>query len=353
MRASGTDALDRVGITEGPFREWRALSLNARDREDHRRLRLLVGRAFTPMQVQRVRPLARENAERILDELAPRGEMEVQADYARDVPLFTICAFLGIPDEDRHEIEALHFGTEEGFGWPMTPERRKRADDGILGLYDYTRRLVERRRAEPRDDLVTALVHVEAEGDRLSEPELYAMVVNLIGGAIGSSQSAIANAAYLFTTHPDQADLLAARPTSTGRSRVPALLAAVPLPLARRSRVEVAGLTLQPGDAVLLSRGQSRSAPSSIPIASTSAGRDRRIVGTDHTSASGRRWRARTSPKPSRRSCAVATTSSWRRIPFASPSTQSRSSSPSRCDSGECPADELDGVRRFARDRTS
>ena len=122
----GLDALDRLGITDGPFREWRALSLNAREHDDHRRLRRLVGRAFTPMQVQRVRPLARENAHRLLDGLAMRGEMDVQHDYARDVPLFTICAFLGIPDEDRHEIEALHFGTEEGFGWPMTAERRRR-----------------------------------------------------------------------------------------------------------------------------------------------------------------------------------------------------------------------------------
>jgi cytochrome P450 len=253
----GLDALDRLGITEGPFREWRALSLNARERDDHRRLRALVGRAFTPMQVLRVRPLARANAERILDELAPRGEMEVQADYARDVPLFTICTFLGIPEEDRHEIEALQFGTEEGFGWPMTPERRQRADDGILGLYDYTRRLVERRRVDPRDDLVSALVQVEESGDRLSEPELYAMVVNLIGGAIGSSQAAIANAAYLFATHPEQAKLLRGDPDLDRSAVEECLRYAPPFRSTRRKAldaVEVAGLSLEPGDTVLLSR---------------------------------------------------------------------------------------------------
>jgi cytochrome P450 len=249
--------MSRLGITEGPFREWRALSLNARERDDHRRLRALVGRAFTPMQVQRVRPLARANAERLLDAIVPRGEMEVQADYARDVPLFTICAFLGIPEEDRHEIEALHFGTEEGFGWPMTPDRRRRADDGILGLHAYTKRLVERRRAEPRDDLVSALVHVEEAGDRLSEAELDAMVVNLIGGAIGSSQSAIANAAYLFATHPHQAAAVREDPRLDRAAVEECLRYAPPFRSTRRKAlgdVEIAGLRLRAGDTVLLSR---------------------------------------------------------------------------------------------------
>ena len=253
----GLDALDRLGIFDGPFREWRALSLNAREHDDHRRLRRLVGRAFTPMQVQRVRPLARENAHRLLDAVGERGEMDVQLDYARDVPLFTICAFLGIPDADRHEIEALHFGTEEGFGWPMTPERRQRAEDGIVGLYDYTHRLVARRRTDPQDDLVSALVHVEEEGERLTEAELYAMVVNIIGGAIGSSQAAIANAAYLFARNPDEAALLRADPELDRGAVEECLRYAPPFRSSRRKALgalHIAGLDLAEGDAVLMSR---------------------------------------------------------------------------------------------------
>lgn len=88
-----------------------------------------------------------------------------------------------------------------------------RTEDGIVGLYDYTHRLVQRRRSDPQDDLVSVLVHVEEEGERLTEDELYAMVVNLIGGAIGSSQSAIANVAYLFLRHLYQATRLRTDPT--------------------------------------------------------------------------------------------------------------------------------------------
>jgi cytochrome P450 len=253
----GLDALERLGISDGPFYEWRALSLNARDHDDHKRLRSLVGRAFTPMQVQRVRPLVRARAEELLDTLGERGEMEVQADYARDIPLYSICVFLGIPSEDRHEIEALHFGTEEGFGWPMTPERRARAEAGIVGLYDYSRRLVEQRRRRPADDLVSALIRVEEGGDRLSEDELHAMVVNLIGGAIGSTSSAIANAAYLFATHPAQAALLRERPDLAKPAVEEVLRYAPPFRSTRRKAevpLDVAGIHLEPGQAVLLSR---------------------------------------------------------------------------------------------------
>ena len=255
----GLDALDRLGITEGPFRAWRALSLNAQPPEGHRRLRSLVGRAFTPMQVQRVRPLVSEFTETLLDDLTGAGEMEVQDDFAREVPLFSICVFLGIPEQDRHEIASFHFGTEEGFGWPMTPERRRRADEGITGLYDYSRRLVERRRVEPRDDLVSALVTVEEQGERLSEDELHAMVVNIIGGAIGSTRSAISNAAYLFATHPDQAELLraGAGPDLDRRAVEEVLRYAPPFRSTRRKAAEpctVAGLDVAAGDTVYLSR---------------------------------------------------------------------------------------------------
>lgn len=257
MAPLGLDALARLGITDGPFYEWRALSLNAREHDDHRRLRSLVGRAFTPMQVQRVRPAVRAHAERLLDAVAERGEMEVQDEYAREVPLFSICLFLGIPEEDRHEIEALHFGTEEGFGWPMTPERRARAEAGIVGLDDYARRLVARRRDDPQDDLVSALVHVEEQGDRLSEVELIAMVVNLIGGAIGSTNAAIANAAHLFALHPAQAQRLRDEPGLTRAAVEEVLRMAPPFRSTRRKAltpVDVAGLHLEPGQAVLLSR---------------------------------------------------------------------------------------------------
>jgi cytochrome P450 len=96
-------------------------------------------------------------------------------------------------------------GTEEGFSYPMTSEKQARADSGIEALYAYVTELVERRRRVPSDDLVSALIAVEESGDRLSRGELLATVVNLIGGAVGSSDAAIANMVHLMATEPGEA----------------------------------------------------------------------------------------------------------------------------------------------------
>lgn len=253
----GVDALDRLGITDGPFREWRALSLNAQAKDDHARLRRLVGYAFTPRQVQRVKDQVGAHAQSLLRAAAAAGEIDVIAGYAHDVPLFGICQFLGIDAADRNEIQAFMVGTEEGFAWPMTPERKERANDGIAALYEYTQRLVEARRRAPGDDLVSALVAVEEAGDRLREDELLAMVVNIIGGAVGSSESAISNAAYLFAVHPEQADIVRAGTVDDRDVIEECLRHAPPFRSTRRKALypcDVAGLHFEPGDTVLISR---------------------------------------------------------------------------------------------------
>jgi cytochrome P450 len=257
MAPLGLDALDRLGITDGPFREWRRLSLNAQPGDDHSRLRALVGRAFTPRQVQRVRPLVREHAHRLLDNVAEQGEMDVIVDYAHDIPLFAICLFLGIDQADRDEIQTFMVSTDEGFSWPMTDERKKRANDGIVALYDYVDGLVQRRRRDPGDDLVSALVQVEEAGDRLSQDELLAMVVNIIGGAVGSSEAAISNAAYLFALHPDQAQIVQDDPSVDRDAVEECLRYAPPFRSTRRKALEaldVIGVHLDVDDTILVSR---------------------------------------------------------------------------------------------------
>jgi cytochrome P450 len=253
----GLDALDRLGVTDGPFREWRRLSLNAQPGDDHARLRALVGRAFTPRQVQRVRPMVRDHAHRLLDAVADAGEMDVIADYAHDVPLYGICVFLGIDERDRDEIQAFMVGTDEGFAWPMTEERKQRANEGIVALYEYVDRLIDRRRDDPGDDLVSALVHAEESGDRLNRDELLAMVVNIIGGAVGSSEAAISNAAHLFASHPDQAQIVR-DDRSIDRDVIEECLRyAPPFRSTRRKAlqpVEVIGLHLDAGQTILVSR---------------------------------------------------------------------------------------------------
>ncbi|GMU80018.1 MAG: hypothetical protein AMXMBFR46_28060 [Acidimicrobiia bacterium] len=207
----GLRALERLGVRDGPFYDWRALTMPVHDGPVHERLRSTVARSFTPMRVQRMRDELRAHAVATVATLRARGSFDVVADYADDLPLWLICRFLGLPLAARDEIATFLVGTEAGFTDPLTPEARRRAEDGIVALSEYVEHLVAERAAQPREDLVSDLLAAEAAG-RLSRPELVALVVNVLGGAVGSSRAAIANSILLVLTHPEQAHWIRAAP---------------------------------------------------------------------------------------------------------------------------------------------
>jgi cytochrome P450 len=252
----GVDALIRLGITDGPLFEWRALTLAANDGDVHERLRALVGRAFTPRRVERLRERLYDRAKAILHTATASGQFDVVADYANDLPLWLLCQFLGLPVEDYTDISTFLVGTEEGFAEPMTPDRRARAEAGIVALYAYVETLVDDRLANPREDLVSDLVQSEREG-RLDRPELLALVVNVIGGAVGSTRAAIANSVYLLLSHPEQARWVRDDPLRVRLAVEECLRYAPPFRAGRRKVVAPTsrfGLNLAPGDTLYVAR---------------------------------------------------------------------------------------------------
>ncbi len=199
----GLLALERLGMHDGPFYEWRRLTMPAHDGPVHERLRGTVVRAFTPRRVEPLRAELRAHARAVLQVLRDRDSFDVVADYADDLPLWLICRFLGLPVDACTEIATFLAGTEAGFVDPLTPERRQVAEAGIVALYEYVGRLVHARVADPQDDIVSDLLEAEA-GGRMSRAELLALVVNVLGGAIGSSRATIANSILLLLAHPEQ-----------------------------------------------------------------------------------------------------------------------------------------------------
>ena len=207
----GLLALERLGVFDGPFYEWRSRSMAAHDGPVHDRLRATVVRAFTPMRVERVRASLADHARSVLVSARRRESFDVVAEYADDLPLWLICQFLGLPVDARDEIATFLAGTESGFVDPLTADARRAADDGIVALGRYVAGLVATREASPQEDLVTDLLDAEREG-RLDREELVALVVNVLGGAIGSSRAAIANSILLLLRHPEQAEWVRADP---------------------------------------------------------------------------------------------------------------------------------------------
>jgi cytochrome P450 len=185
-------------------------NLLAKDGEDHRRLRRLVTKAFTPRIVEQLRPRIQQIADELIDQVEARGRMELVDDYAFPLPITVIAELLGIPVEDR---ERFRVWSSNAVMPAFTPEdrelARRRGDEFIAYLDD----LFKQRRADPTDDLVSALVLTEDGGDTLSENELYGMVVLLIVAGHETTVSFIANAVLALLSNPEQLAELRADPT--------------------------------------------------------------------------------------------------------------------------------------------
>jgi cytochrome P450 len=172
-----------------------------RDGDDHRRLRRLVSKAFTPRMIELLRPRIKEIADGLIDPVAAEGEMELVSSYAFPLPITVIAELLGVPPSDRDRFRewsdamvrpALAAAELERFGALMTD------------FAAYLHGLFQERRGEPAEDLVSALVAVEDGGDTLSEEELSSMVALLIVAGHETTVSLIGNATLALLTHPGQ-----------------------------------------------------------------------------------------------------------------------------------------------------
>jgi cytochrome P450 len=185
-------------------------NLLSKDGEDHRRLRRLVTKAFTPRMVEQLRPRIQEIADELLDRVAARGGMELVDDFAFPLPITVIAELLGIPVEDRDRFREW---SSNAVTPALTPELQeeaaRRADEFVAYLDD----LFARRRAAPTDDLVSALVQAEDAGDTLSQNELYGMVVLLIVAGHETTVSLIANAVLALLSNPAELARLRADPS--------------------------------------------------------------------------------------------------------------------------------------------
>lgn len=145
----GVAALERLGIRDGPFHAWRSHTMAAHDGAVHDRLRGSLSRSFNPRRVEPLRAALRDHAAGVLAQMERNDNGDIVSDYARDLPLWLTCEFLGLPQSSRHEIDAFLAGTEEGFTDPPTAEGRRRAEEGIVALSNYVEDLVAQRTRNP------------------------------------------------------------------------------------------------------------------------------------------------------------------------------------------------------------
>jgi cytochrome P450 len=174
------------------------------DPPDHTRLRRLVSKAFTPRMVDRFEPRIEQLADQILDRSMARGEIELISEYASVIPLTTVSEMLGVPVGDPMDFRAFLYALTLS---QLTGQSSGALDDQKSRFTNDLHAIFAARRAEPRDDLVTALVQAEQDGDSLSADELVGMVYLLLLAGFMTTVNLIGNGMLNLLRHPDQLDL--------------------------------------------------------------------------------------------------------------------------------------------------
>ncbi|GAB3579621.1 cytochrome P450 [Amycolatopsis endophytica] len=198
------DRLERLRLgedVESAFSPDLAKNLLNLDPPDHTRLRKLVATAFTTRTVAPLRPRIEQITDELLDAMAGQDVVDLLPAYAYPLPIRVICELLGIPFADRDEFTSWSHTMVAA----STPEEIGAAS---MRMAAYLGDLVDAKRAEPGADLLSRLVHLSEDGDRLSRPELIATAVVLLTGGFETTVNLISSGMLALLEHPDQLRLL-------------------------------------------------------------------------------------------------------------------------------------------------
>jgi cytochrome P450 len=255
LRGPGMDFARLSGIPEGS-RAWARQEqiLLFMEGEDHHRLRRLVSAAFTPRAVEALRPFTRAAIARLFDDVAGSNECDAVPALCDPFPIPVICALVGI-EADR--IEDLS-------RWASSILLSLRLDAGQFieeieqcqtELDAYITELIEQRRAVPRDDLLSNLIAVEEEGDRLSPSELLSVVSMMLVAGTDTTRNQLSNMIHTFAEHPEQWALLRRKPELVPAAVEEAIRwapATEALPRFAIEDIEIGGIAVPAGSVVVL-----------------------------------------------------------------------------------------------------
>jgi cytochrome P450 len=185
-----------------------ALNMLGHDDPEHRRLRGLVDQAFQRRTIEAMRPAIASTADRLLNRLEGRDEVDLMAEFCRDLPLAVICEMLGLPPQDHARFKAWLGGLKDTANIGAVI----RALPGVIRVVRYLRRVSRPAGGALPDGLVAALRDVETESGRLSEDELVSMIFLLFGAGQETTTHLIAGGLHTLLTHKDQLQRLRGEP---------------------------------------------------------------------------------------------------------------------------------------------
>jgi len=231
------------------FRFLQAIEHNMLDLDppDHTRLRGLVHLAFTPRLVERMRARIESLSEELLSRALAAGSMDLIAGYALPIPLTVISEMLGIPSADQHRFHKWSSAIVASTASPNL----FRVLPAIWRFVRYIRQVIAAKRAQPKDDLISALVQAEEAGERLREEELVAMVFLLVVAGHETTVNLIGNGALALLQFPEQLARLRNDPALDATAVEELLRFHSPVEVSTeryaREEIQIAGVTIPQG----------------------------------------------------------------------------------------------------------
>lgn len=197
------------GLPPGAARDEMSHRINFLDPPDHPRVRGLVSKAFTPRRVAALGPWMAETADRLLDDLVGAGEVDLLAAYAHQLPSLVISELLGVPAADRDALTGLSDATAPLLGVRVADDERAAAIAAAEEMHAYLGALLDDRRAAPGDDLLSALLTAEEDGERLARVELLSLAATLYSAGHRTTRDLFTNGLSVLLRDPSRWEAVA------------------------------------------------------------------------------------------------------------------------------------------------
>lgn len=245
-------------------REWMLL----KDPPDHTRLRTLVHKAFTPRMVERLRERTQAITDALIDRALADGGVDLIRGFALPLPVTVIAEMLGIPASDHATFQGWSRNLAGTLELTESQDVYERGAAATVEFSAYIRQLIAERRKTPSEDLISALVAAEAEGDQLSEDEMVAMCILLLVAGHETTVNLIGNGMLALLRQPEQWAKLKADPALVRSAVEEVLRYDSPVQMTARwvmEDMEFAGQTMRKGQQVATLLGAANRDPSRFP----------------------------------------------------------------------------------------
>jgi len=235
-----------------------APSMLQSDPPDHTRLRTLVSHAFTPKAIALWKTTVESVADELIENISEKDSFDFLTEYANLLPLIVIAEMVGVPRTDRDLFKSWSAKVARTLEPTITADEADEADEATIELAKYFDRIIQSRRVEPKDDLITVLIQAEEEGDKLNHGEVIAALTLILIAGHETTSNLLGNGMYALLNNPEQLTWLRSNPEQIDVAVEELLRFDSPVAVNARTAledIEVGGVPIKAGDSLILLQG--------------------------------------------------------------------------------------------------